>query len=186
MRDEYAIVLDFLPNGHPEQRRSFSIAQVIGEEYFNLLEVEPREDASLKPLDRVYIGKNTRDTVKSIKSRVFTSDLTATAQSELPHVVRGLVEKHEKKFVEFFNKAGPLTTRQHQLEIIPGIGKKHMWEIIRARKTKQFESFKDIEDRIPLLSNPKNAVIKRILLELKGNDKWYLFIAPPKRDFEEF
>ena len=42
--------------------------------------------------------------------------------------------------IEFFNKAAPLTTRMHQLELLPGLGKKHMWEIIEERKDKPFES----------------------------------------------
>ncbi|WP_256443457.1 DUF655 domain-containing protein [Candidatus Nanopusillus massiliensis] len=33
-----------------------------------------------------------------------------------------LIAKNEKKFVEFFNKAGPLNIRIHTLELFPDIG----------------------------------------------------------------
>ena len=38
----------------------------------------------------------------------------------------------------------------HMLELLPGVGKKHMWEIIEARKDKPFESFEDIKNRVKL------------------------------------
>ncbi|MCK5234784.1 MAG: DUF655 domain-containing protein, partial [Candidatus Aenigmarchaeota archaeon] len=51
MKDEYAIVLDFLHSGHSADRRATPIAQVMGETNFNLLEVELKEDHSIKPLE---------------------------------------------------------------------------------------------------------------------------------------
>ena len=82
----------------------------------------------------------------------------------------------EKRFVDFFNNAQPLTTRMHQLELLPGLGKKHMWEILEVRKTKPFESFEDIKKRVKLMPDPKNAVIKRILAEIKGKEKHRIFV----------
>lgn len=183
MKDEWAIVLDFLSHGHAIQARSHPIAQVIGEEYFNLLEIVPREDIKLNVLDRVYIGQGKRDQIKSISERITSSKLTATAHSELESVVKDLVNKNKKKFVNFFNEAGAVTTRQHQLELLPGIGKKHMWEILDERKKKPFKDFNDLKKRVSLLPDPEKAVIKRILEELDGTEKWYLFVSPPKREY---
>ncbi len=183
MKDEYALVLDVLPLGHSDQRRAFPIAQVIGEVHFNLLELVPREGVEFKMLERIYIGSGVRDKVQSIKKKLTVPELTATAQSELPNVVENLVEDNEKKFIDFFNTAGPLTTRQHKIEIVPGIGKKHLWALLDERKKEPFKSFEDMEKRVHLLPNPKKAVIKRILGELEGQSKWYLFVGPPKREF---
>jgi len=64
----------------------------------------------------------------------------------------------------------------HQLELLPGVGKKHMWEIINARKEKLFEGFDDLKNRVKLMPDPEKAIIKRILAELKGKEKHRLFV----------
>jgi len=86
------------------------------------------------------------------------------------------VEKNPKKFLDFFNKAQPLTTRMHQLELLPGLGKKHMWEIIEERKEKPFESFDDIKKRVKLMPDPEKIIVKRIMAELEGQEKHLLFV----------
>ncbi|MFH1127173.1 MAG: DUF655 domain-containing protein [archaeon] len=182
MKDEWGIVLDFLKHGHAIQSRSVPVAQVLGEEHFNILEIIPRDDVILKSQDRVYIGAGKRDQVKSIIGRIEPSKLTATAHSELKFAIESLIDRNETKFIDFFNKAGPLTTKQHQLELLPSIGKKHMWQIIDERKKKPFESFEDLKKRVPLLPDPKKSVIKRIMDELDGMEKWYLFTSPPRTD----
>ena len=112
--------------------------------------------------------------------RVSYDDLTSIAKEELEHVIEKIVEEKEKDFVEFFNKAGPITTRLHTLELLPGIGKKHMWDIIEKRR-KPFTSYKDIKERIPLMPEPRKSIKERILQELKGGEKYYLFVLPPRR-----
>ena len=92
------------------------------------------------------------------------------------YVVKDIVKKDEKKYVDFFNKAQPLSTRMHQIELLPGVGKKHMWQIIDARKEKEFETFKDIKKRGKLMPDPEKAIIRRILLELQGKEKHRLFV----------
>lgn len=174
-KDEYAIVLDFLPKGYGYGKPQ-PLAQVIGTETFTLLEVIPREGVVLKPGDKVYIGSGKREEIMSIKRRINYDKLTAFAKSELEEVVRRIVNENEQKFVDFYNKAQPVTVRLHQLELLPGIGKKHMWELLEERKKEPFKSFEDIKTRIKILPNPKELVIKRILMEIKGEgDKYRLF-----------
>ncbi|MBW3022186.1 DUF655 domain-containing protein, partial [Candidatus Woesearchaeota archaeon] len=81
-----------------------------------------------------------------------------------------------QRFVDFFNKAQPLTTRMHQLELLPSLGKKHMWQIIEERKEKPFESFLDIKNRVKLMPDPEKIVIKRIINELSGIEKHKIFV----------
>ena len=64
----------------------------------------------------------------------------------------------------------------HQLELLPGLGKKHMWQIIETRDEKPFESFSDLKNRVKLMPDPEKAVIKRILQELEGIEKHKLFV----------
>ncbi len=182
LRDESCIVLDFLPRGHAIGRPE-PIAQVLGDKYFSLLEVIIRREVTVKSGDKVYIGEGKRDHVDHVKRRIITRELTTFARSELPFVVEKIVKENEKKFVDFFNTAQPLSTRIHQLELLPGVGKKHMWDIIEERKKGPFTSFEDLKHRIKLLPDPSNAVIKRVLQELENeNERYHLFVSvPPKR-----
>lgn len=179
-KEEYAIVLDFLPNGYPFDKRPFHrkdpIAQAIGKETFVLLELVPKKDCFLQPLEEVYIGEAKREKIHYIIGRILPSKLTETAKTEVTFVINDLVLKNEARFVEFFNKAGPLSTRMHQLELLPGVGKKHMLELLDKRSDKPFENFADIKARVSLLPDPEKIIQKRILLELEGNEKYYLFV----------
>jgi putative nucleotide binding protein len=176
-KDDYAIVLDFLPYGKASDRKSEPLVQALGDKFFNLLEVVTKENVTVKPKDRIYIGEEKRDHVKYIRGRISYDDLTSFARSLLEEVLNELTAKEEKRFIEFFNKAGPITTRMHSLELLPGIGKKHLWQIIEERKKRKFESFKDLQDRIDMLPDPRRMIIKRIIEELEGKDRHRIFVG---------
>lgn len=175
-KDEKAIVLDYLPHGYYGMKVSQPVAQVIGEMYFSLLEVIVREGVYLKVGTSVYIGDGKRDEVKFIKRRIDYKDLTTASKEEVADIVESLVKSTPQKFLDFFNKAGPITTRLHQLELLPGIGKKHLWEILSARKEKTFASFEDMKKRVGMLPDPEKMIIKRILEELEDKDKYRIFV----------
>ena len=80
--------------------------------------------------ERVYIGKDERDKIMLIKARIAYEELTQTAKNELPNMVMKIVKNDEKHFVDVFNNAGALNMRQHSLELLPGMGKKHLEAII--------------------------------------------------------
>ncbi len=185
MKDEWVIILDVLPNGHPGRGRPEPIAQAVGEKYFSLLELVPRDGITLSLGDRVYIGEGTRDKVKYIKGSVSLNDLTTISRSELEEVIKDLIRECEDRFIDFFNKAGPISTRMHSLELLPGIGKKHMWEVLDARKEKPFESYEDLKKRVPSIPDPQNMIFKRIMTELRGEDPRHrLFVLHKKREFD--
>ncbi|MFX1474587.1 MAG: DUF655 domain-containing protein [Promethearchaeota archaeon] len=185
--EEYAFVLDFLPRGYPEDTRPLfrkeAIVQAIGDTYFTLLELVPRKGARFEPHEAVFIGRDKRDKIDHVKRRITYDDLTATARSELPFIIEMLVGKSEERFVEFFNTSRPLTTRMHSLELLPGIGKKFMWQILKERQKALFTSFQDIAERTHIRS-PKDIIIKRILSELQREDKYSLFTRKPAADRE--
>jgi putative nucleotide binding protein len=178
-KDDYIIVLDFLPNGKPTDRKAEPVAQGIGEKFLNLLEIAVKDGVVLKANDRVYVGDDKRDQVKYIRGRIGYQDLTNYAKNMVVETVTVLVDKDEKRFVNFFNKAGPVTTRLHSLELLPGIGKKHMWDIIGERRRKPFEDFKELQNRVPMLPDPKKMVIKRVIEDLEGKDRYCLFVGSP-------
>ncbi|MFH0711176.1 MAG: DUF655 domain-containing protein, partial [Candidatus Aenigmatarchaeota archaeon] len=136
-----------------------------------------KDGVALKPRDKIYIGDDKREQVKYIRGRINYSDLTNYAKSELEQIVTEMVNGDEKRFVDFFNVSGPITTRLHSLELLPGIGKKHMWDIINERKKKTFDTFAELQQRVEMLPDPKRIVIKRILDELEAKDRYRLFVA---------
>ena len=178
-KEETAVVLDFLPNGYPYDERPMymktPIAQAIGKEHFVLLELVPKKGIHLQPFGEVYIGDGKRDKIHHIIGKMDMRKLTATAKSQLEFVIRDIIQKNEKKFIEFFNKAQPLSTRMHQLELLPGLGKKHMWQVIEIRDEKPFESLADLKNRVKLMPDPEKILIKRILQELEGKEKHNIF-----------
>lgn len=179
IREEQVIVLDYLQHGYPFEEGGMKtpIVQALGTTHLTLLELIPKKGVFLQPHQEVYIGEGKREEIHHIKGRILTSKLTETAKSELQHALNLVVSQDEKRFVEFFNTAQPLSMRMHQLELLPGMGKKHMWEVIEARKAKPFESFEDLKSRVKLLPDPKQVIIKRILLELDGNEKYKIFVG---------
>ncbi len=180
MKEEQAIVLDFLKNGYPSDPRpshmKTPIVQAMGLQNFTLLELVPKKDIFLQPLETIYIGEGKRDKIHHIIGKINFDKLTGTARTEIEFVVKDVVKNEESRFVDFFNKAQPLTTRMHQLELLPGLGKKHMWELIEERRVEPFKSFDDIKNRIKLMPDPEKIVIKRILLEMEGNEKHRIFV----------
>ncbi len=180
-KEEKAIVLDFLPNGYAIDTRPMhmktAIAQALGKEHFIILELVPKKGVFLQPNEEVYMGEGKREKIHHIVGRIPYEKLTQTARISLEQWIEKMIAQHEAKFVEFFNKAAPINTRRHQIELIPGVGKKHMWEILEEREKKPFESFLDIKARVKLMPDPKKALIKRILIEVKGEDKYRIFVG---------
>lgn len=183
--EEYGRVIDFMPDGRSIDRMREPVAQLLGEKYFTILEVSIKREAKVTLGQRLYIGKDARQEVEKIKKRLEFFELTATAKSELNATAKQIVMDREADFVSFFNKAGPISMRLHQIELLPGIGKKHLAEILDARNDKPFESFKDIQTRVALLPDPTDLLITRINEELEGNSKHYLFVRPPSKHLGE-
>ena len=181
IKEDEAIVLDFLPNGYPFDNRPSHIknpiAQAIGKNHFMLLELVPKKGVFLQPYEVVYIGEGKRDQIHHIMGKLNADKLSSTARSELNYVIKDIVDKEEEKFVKFFNDALPLGTRMHQLELLPGLGKKHMWEIIEERKGDPFKSFEDIKKRVHLMPDPQKLIVKRILAEIAGTEKHKIFVV---------
>jgi putative nucleotide binding protein len=174
--EDYGVVLDYLPQGYPTERgfKRTPIVQLVGETHFSLLEAIPR--GSLASHERVFIGKGSRKKINHIKRRLGHDDLTSSARVELPYAIEEVAERSEARFVEFFNTARPITIRFHQLELLSGVGKKLMNEILSERRKEKFCSFEDIKKRIPSVPDPKKMIAKRIVLEIKGEDKYRIFV----------
>ena len=184
IREEEAIVLDYLPEGMtnlPVYRR-YPVAQTVGTRYFVLLEVTPKQGMNFKARESVYVGDGERDKVRTIKKRLRFDEMTATARSELPEVVEEIVGKTEKQFVEFFNKATSISLKHHQLELLPKIGKKHLYKMLEERETQPFKNFKDINTRIKGMPEAKGLIVDRVLEEIDGDVVHRLFVPDFGKD----
>ena len=175
-KEEQAIVLDYLPYGYPLEKKMMPIAQAIGKKNLTLLELVPRRGVSLQVGEDAYIGEGKRDKIYYILGRLHREKLTETTKTELEEFIKKVVKEREKEFIDFFNKAEAINKRLHQVELLPGFGKKHMQEIIKQREEKPFESFEEMKTRIQNLPDPEKAIEKRILNELIEFERNNLFI----------
>jgi len=179
--EEYAYVLDDLPHGRPgaahPSYHSIGLIQIIGETFFTLLEVEPKRDATFTIRERMYVGKAARTKIAHIMGRIGYGQLTSTAKAELPFIVETIIKSDESRFIDFFNSSQPVTPRMHAMELIPGIGKKLMWQILEQRERQLFTSFDDLQKRVNI-SDPAKLVARRVIEELQGEEKYLLFTRP--------
>jgi putative nucleotide binding protein len=180
MREEQARVLDFMQSGKAFSHRAEPLAQLLGENWFTILEAQPKPGAIVAIGERVYIGKEEREKISLIKARIGYDELTQTAKNELPNAITAIIKEGEQRFITMINKAAPINIREHSLELLPGVGKKHLLAILKARNEKQFESFADITARVPLLQDPVKLIRDRIISELMGAERFYIFTKPYK------
>ncbi len=175
-KEDYAVVLDYLPYGYPMSGQNAPVAQAIGLKTFSLLELVPRRGMALATKEKVYIGSDKRDKIYFIKGRLPREKLTETSKIELQEFIESVIAEREKEFVDFFNNAQAINTRLHQFELLPGMGKKNTLEILEARKAGPFKSFDDIKERVKSIPNPKKAVEKRFMEELLVRQRFNLFV----------
>lgn len=186
MMEEYGYVLDFMPLGRPDDVRREPVTYLLGEKFFTLLEAVVKENEKLSGGEKVYLGReqSLRQKIERIKDRVDYNSLTGSARAELPNVIAQIVASREKDFVDFINRCGPITLRQHQLELLPGIGKKHLTEMLGEREKAKFESLADITKRIPHMPEFVHVIVERVILEMKGGERYYLFTRLPQPEGE--
>ncbi len=178
--EENALVLDYMPKGKPSAPKTEALAQVIGKDFFTLLEVVPKAGIALNVGEEVYVGKDERPKVELVKGRISFRDLTSNSLSELEEVVTKIILGNKDKYLAFFNTSRAISLRRHQLELLPGMGKKHMLAVLDEREKKPFASLEEIVTRVKGTPDPVKSIVKRIVEELEGpEDKHYIFVRPP-------
>ncbi|HOV82256.1 MAG TPA: DUF655 domain-containing protein [Methanothrix sp.] len=183
-REEIARVLDYLPYGRTLDSRSYQkqpVVQAVGESNFVLMEMTPKEGVVPAAGTRVYIGSGSRDIIDHVNRRIEYPELSNSARLELAFQIQSIVLDNEARFIRYFNDAGPITTRMHALELLPGIGKKLMWAILNERKKGPFKSFADLTERVKGLHNPEKLIAKRVEDELMDERiKYRVFTTAPR------
>lgn len=180
--ENHAFILDYLPNGRQTERgfHREPLALAIGEDELKLLELVPRPGAKFSPGQRIPLVPEAGAPVPvdHVRRRVGYDELTVAARTELTNVLETMVRSNSARYLRFFNEAPAVSRRFHLLELLPGIGKKTMQQIVDERKRAPFQSFAEIEERLRLKS-PEKLIVARIEQELSGvDDKYRLFVLP--------
>lgn len=179
------VVLDLLLHGHPEEDKpswtKTPIAQVLTFPDFVLYEVKMNRDSDIKVQEKnTYEEFLNQNKLKEVLKKIDYEDLTSTSKALIQPILEKELLNYEEEFINFINNSTSITPRMHALKLLPGIGQKHMWEILGERERQKFTSFKDIADRTSL-SNPAKQIALRIIKELQREGvKYYLFSKTQK------
>ncbi|MFX1591137.1 MAG: DUF655 domain-containing protein [Promethearchaeota archaeon] len=178
------VILDVLMHGHPEEDKpswaKTPIAQVLTFPDFVLYEVKVNKNSMIEVQEqKTYEEFLNEDKLKEVLKKVDYNDLTSTAKALIQPILEKEVMKYEEEFINFFNNSTSITPRMHALKLLPGIGQKHMWEILEARDRQKFGKFQDIADRTSI-SSPAKLIAQRIIKELQRDAKYYLFSKTQK------
>ena len=169
--ERYAYILDYLPTGRQTERgfHREPLALAIGEDELKLFELVPRPGVSLVPGKRVALApvENTPSPIDHVRRRLGFDDLTVSARTELTNALEAIVKANSSRFIRFINEAPAVSRRFHLLELLPGIGKKTMQQIVDERRRAPFQSFEEMELRLHL-KNPERLIVSRIEQELSG------------------
>lgn len=177
-----AVVLDYLAHGRSDDERPRyqrePICYAIGEEDFQLYELVFESAPDISIGDTVPIEPLTELANLVERNRISYDDLSSGARSELEYIIEDVIDEQEGRFIEFFNRAQPISLRLHQLNLLPGIGDKLRDSILEERRRQPFQSYQDLEQRVSGLHDPRSILIERIMEEL-GDDtlKYYLFVG---------
>jgi len=178
----HAVVLDYFPHGRSDDNRpqyqKEPLAYALTEDSFDLLELTLTDEADINIVDWVAVDPADEEAIASMAEVEF-DELSNSAVSELEYAIEAIIDNDEQRFVDFYNEAQPITLRLHQLNLLPGIGKKLRNKIIDTRKRGPFESFEELSERVSGLHRPKEVLIERILEELRDDDlKYKIFVRP--------
>ncbi|MHA1978079.1 MAG: DUF655 domain-containing protein [Candidatus Hodarchaeales archaeon] len=175
------LVLDYYPQGKSLSRKSaeafnplavvISITQM---QFFDII---------LSRGKNIQVGQLLD--VSTLKSEIYKikkigfNELSDSAVDVLPDMIKEIIILSESRFISFLNNARPLTTQMHQLQLLPGIGNKRLWQIIEARRKMGFKDLNDFTERTGI-SDPIALFSNRILQEIQGEEKYQLFIKKQK------
>ncbi|MFW9895532.1 MAG: DUF655 domain-containing protein [Candidatus Thorarchaeota archaeon] len=178
------VILDLLTHGHPEEDKpswaKTPIAQVLTFPDFVLYEVKMNKNSGIQVQDqKTYEEFLNEDKLRDVLKKIDYDELTNTSKALIQPILEKEVFKYEEEFINFFNNSTSITPRMHALKLLPGIGQKHMWEILEARERQKFGTFQDISDRTSI-SAPARLIAQRIIKELQRDVKYYLFSKTQK------
>lgn len=178
------VILDLLIHGHLEEDKpswaKTPIAQVLTFPDFVLYEVKLNKNSDIQVQEqKTYEEFVNEDKLRDVLKKIDYKELTSTSKALIQPILEKEVLNYEEEFINFFNNSTSITPRMHALKLLPGIGQKHMWEILETRERQKFVTFQDISDRTSI-SSPTKLIAQRIIKELQRDVKYYLFSKTQK------
>ncbi|MCE4612990.1 MAG: DUF655 domain-containing protein [Desulfurococcales archaeon] len=175
------VTLGCLPSG--EKRLACYPVSQLEEDAFNTLMEEVKQEGrfdlvnSLDELKKIARDKGLPEKLLVVPRLPISLDtLTDIARNNLHEAVRKIIVSNEPFYVEFFNIAEPINIRQHSLELIRGIGKKTVKQLVAERSRRPFTSFEEVKKVIKV--DPLEGLVEKIVEEITGESKYNLFIPP--------
>lgn len=176
--EEYGYVIDFLEEGRVLSRVGRPVhtpyAQLLGENYFTLLEVSLFPHVRLGLKERVFIGKGDRPQVKNVLGRIRYGELTPQARYMLPEVAELIIVRNESRFIDILNSLQSISPKMHAIELLPSIGKMNAKKILEERARKPFTSFEDFSSRTGVQGIAR-LMAQRVVEELSTEVKYRIF-----------
>mgnify|MGYP001158510452 CR=1 FL=1 len=99
--------------------------------------------------DRIYVGVDNarRVDVGEILGMARIDLLSNAATSDLPLIMQIFIEENSKHFIDaFFNRAGPISLKQHAFELLPGIGNKKAMQMVEQRGSSGFSDIEQLNE----------------------------------------
>ena len=157
MNESFGLVISAKEN---EDKKT---ARIIGTDYFILMDLDLNEDVSVKPQDKISLGKDS-EFVKQERAHLSYDDLNKNEEFEVEKAVQSIVIANEPKYVKFFNDQSKDASKLHFLD--PINMKKGSKIIAEKELNGDFESFEDIDNRISFIESSKDLIVNRVLYEL--------------------
>ncbi len=173
-KDEYAIVIEYLPYGFIDSNDRRPIAILLTDS-LTILSAAVKKEAKIEPGKRVYIGDGKRDDIHHIISKINFNKLSENGKQLLRNELEKRINEKQDYFVGIINRLGPINVRLHSIELIPNIGKKFTQKLLDERKKQPFSSYDDINSRVGLPTDIRKDIEERIIQELSEVDKYRLF-----------
>ena len=112
------------------------MATVMAEKSLKFCRLKVKATELIPINQRVYIGKDRskRTEVLGILGMAHLDKMSNMAKQDMPSLVQMFVEEHGQYFVdEFYNKAGPMSLKQHSYELLPDVGPVKARNMVKAR-----------------------------------------------------
>ena len=112
------------------------IATAMAEKSLAFCRLKTKGSEAMVLNQRIYIGKDAskRTHVAAIVGMAHLDKMSNMAKADLPALVQMFVEEHGQYFVEeFYNKAGPMSLKQHSYELLPDVGPVKARNMVKAR-----------------------------------------------------
>ena len=112
------------------------VATVMAEKSLMFCRLKMKASELIPINQRIYIGKDRskRTEVLGILGMAHLDKMSNMAKQDMPSLVQMFVEEHGQYFVdEFYNKAGPMSLKQHSYELLPDVGPVKARNMVKAR-----------------------------------------------------